>query len=165
MPWHKIPNFLGRSYRPGLDCSQTGNTEATISESPGPFLSFFVGFMDYLGIWYIKHETQCFKAFKTPLKQYEVFQKTSRFSDPYSNKKNVLSSIWCWLSKKNIWWKEKNLGIQRQVVYNRYINTPRCMNFYTFGSQLSSSWEWYFSTSVMSAKAFSNHQRDQANSV
>ena len=115
--------------------------------------------MDYLRIWYIKHETQCFKAFKTPLKQYEVFQKTSRFSDPYSNKKNVLSSIWCWLSRKNIWWKEKNLGIQRQVVYNRYINTPRCMNFYTFGSQLSGSWEWYFSTSVMSAEAFSNHQR------
>ena len=58
-----------------------------MSDSPGPFPSFFVVFMDYLRILHIKHETQRFNAFKTPLKQYEVFQRTSRFSDPYSNKK------------------------------------------------------------------------------
>lgn len=42
----------------------------------------------------ITNTRQCFNAFKTPLKQYGVFQGTSRFSDPYSDTKNVLPSIW-----------------------------------------------------------------------
>ena len=58
-----------------------------------PFLLFLLCLWIIWG-FDITNTRQCFNAFNTPLKQYGVFQGTSRFSDPYSDTKNVLSSIW-----------------------------------------------------------------------